>query len=155
MFTVLIILHIIGCIALILVVLFQAGKGAGMSNVFGGGGGSDTVFGSKGPAGFLAKATTVVAILFMVTSFSLAFLESTGKEGSVVEDEESVVEDVEEKPSDGETTSKLQVEEPKTEERTSKLDEVEEEKEKDITEEDTEKDTEEKEPEPDEGETTE
>jgi preprotein translocase subunit SecG len=65
-------LHVIVCIFLILIVLLQTGKGAEMGAAFGGS--TQTVFGSSGPAGFLNKLTTAVAILFMVTSLLLCYL---------------------------------------------------------------------------------
>ncbi|MBA4397112.1 MAG: preprotein translocase subunit SecG [Syntrophus sp. (in: bacteria)] len=65
------VLHVTVCIILILVILLQAGKGANMGAAFGGS--SQTVFGSSGPAGFLGKMTTVVAILFMITSLTLSY----------------------------------------------------------------------------------
>jgi preprotein translocase subunit SecG len=65
------IVHILACIVLILVILLQAGKGANMGAAFGGA--SQTVFGSSGPAGFLGKMTTAVAILFMFTCLSLSY----------------------------------------------------------------------------------
>jgi preprotein translocase subunit SecG len=68
------VIHVIVCIVLILVVLLQAGKGANMGAVFGGS--SQTIFGSSGPGTFLGKMTTVVAIVFMVTSFSLSYTAS-------------------------------------------------------------------------------
>ena len=68
------ILHIIICLILILVVLLQAGKGASMGAVFGGS--SQTVFGSSGPGGFLSRMTTVVAVVFMLTSFGLSYMVS-------------------------------------------------------------------------------
>jgi preprotein translocase subunit SecG len=64
-------LHVIVCIMLILIVLLQTGKGAEMGAAFGGS--TQTVFGSSGPAGFLNKLTTAVAILFMVTSLLLCY----------------------------------------------------------------------------------
>lgn len=66
------IVHIIVCVMMILVVLLQAGKGASMGSAFGGGS-SQTVFGSGGPATFLGKATTVVATIFMLTALSLSY----------------------------------------------------------------------------------
>jgi preprotein translocase subunit SecG len=72
MFTVFTLLHVTACIMLILIVLLQTGKGADMGAAFGGS--TQTVFGSSGPAGFLNKLTTGVAILFMVTSLSLCYL---------------------------------------------------------------------------------
>jgi preprotein translocase subunit SecG len=82
----LIIIHIIVCIALIMIVLLQTGKGADMGAAFGGGS-SQTLFGSTGASTFLSKATTGAAIVFMITSLGLAYLSShrTGGE-SVVTD---------------------------------------------------------------------
>jgi len=69
--TVIVVVHILVCIALILIVLLQAGKGAEMGAAFGGA--SQTIFGSAGAMGFLSKLTTVAAIIFMVTSLLLTF----------------------------------------------------------------------------------
>ncbi|MDA8124162.1 MAG: preprotein translocase subunit SecG [Deltaproteobacteria bacterium] len=68
------ILHVVVCIVLILTVLLQAGKGASMGAVFGGS--SQTIFGSSGPGTFLGKLTTIVAIIFMLTSFTLSYTAS-------------------------------------------------------------------------------
>ena len=68
------ILHILVCIALVLIVLLQAGKGAEMGAAFGGA--SQTIFGSSGAMGFLTKLTTVAAVIFMITSLLLAFASS-------------------------------------------------------------------------------
>jgi preprotein translocase subunit SecG len=68
------ILHVLVCFALVLIVLLQAGKGAEMGAAFGGA--SQTVFGSAGAMGFLSKLTTVVAVIFMITSLLLAFSSS-------------------------------------------------------------------------------
>ncbi|MBL0714290.1 MAG: preprotein translocase subunit SecG [Desulfosarcina sp.] len=66
-------LHILVCIALIMIVLLQTGKGADMGAAFGGGS-SQTLFGSTGASTFLGKATTVVAVIFMLTSLTLAYM---------------------------------------------------------------------------------
>ena len=71
----LIIIHVLVCIALIMIVLLQTGKGADMGAAFGGGS-SQTLFGSTGASTFLSKATTAAAIIFMVTSLGLAYLSS-------------------------------------------------------------------------------
>ena len=63
--------HVIVCIILILVVLLQSGKGADLAGAFGGGA-TQTAFGSRGPASFLSKMTTVAAVIFMLTSISLS-----------------------------------------------------------------------------------
>jgi preprotein translocase subunit SecG len=69
MFAILLPIHIIISVLLILIVLLQQAKGAGLSPVFGGG---QSVFGSGGAAPFLSRMTAVLAILFMVTSIMLA-----------------------------------------------------------------------------------
>lgn len=77
----LMIVHIFVCLFLIAVVLLQSGKGAEIGAAFGGS--SQTLFGSRGAATFMGKITTIVAVVFMVTSFLLAIIASKG--GSVVE----------------------------------------------------------------------
>ena len=64
-------LHVVLCLFLITVILLQPGKGADVGAAFGSGAGS-SVFGARGPASLLQRATTVVAILFMATSVTLA-----------------------------------------------------------------------------------
>ncbi len=81
----LIIIHVMVCVALILIVLLQTGKGADMGAAFGGGS-SQTLFGSTGASTFLTKATTVAAIVFMVTSLTLAYLSSHQTSDSVMSD---------------------------------------------------------------------
>jgi len=73
--TILIIIHVTVCIALIMIVLLQTGKGADMGAAFGGGS-SQTLFGSTGASTFLSRATTVVVIVFMLTSLGLAYISS-------------------------------------------------------------------------------
>ncbi len=74
MYSILLIIHLFLSIVLVVAILLQAGKGGGLAAAFGGGGPSETVFGGRGAATFLTKLTTVVGILFFVTSFSLALL---------------------------------------------------------------------------------
>jgi len=75
MYGALIAIHLIVCIVMILVVIFQSSKGSEMGAVFGGGA-SQTAFGSQGAAGFLEKTTIACAVIFMITSLSLAILSS-------------------------------------------------------------------------------
>ena len=75
MYIALSILHVIIASGLIIIVLLQSGKGADIGAAFGGGS-SQTVFGGRGAATFLSKATTVLAILFMVMSIALTLLAS-------------------------------------------------------------------------------
>jgi preprotein translocase subunit SecG len=65
--------HIIVCLFLIVVVLLQSGQAADLAGAFGGMG-SQTVFGPRGSATVLSKATTWAAVTFMVTSLGLAIL---------------------------------------------------------------------------------
>ena len=78
--TIIIVIHILVCIALIMIVLLQAGKGAEMGAAFGGA--SQTIFGSAGAMGFLSKLTTVAAVIFMITSLLLTF--SSMRRGSTI-----------------------------------------------------------------------
>lgn len=84
MITILTVAHISVCLFLIIIVLLQHGKGADAGAAFGGGGSSQSLFGSEGPVPLLNKITTVSAIVFMVTSVSLAYLSSTSSTGSVM-----------------------------------------------------------------------
>lgn len=72
----LIIIHVFVCLFLIAVVLLQSGKGAEIGAAFGGS--SQTLFGSRGAASFLGKMTTVAAVIFMLTSLTLAVVTSKG-----------------------------------------------------------------------------
>jgi preprotein translocase subunit SecG len=65
-------LHVVLCLFLILIIILQPGKGGDVGAAFGGGGGSSTVFGPRGPTGLLQRATTLVAVMFMGTSITLA-----------------------------------------------------------------------------------
>jgi preprotein translocase subunit SecG len=78
-------LHVTSCILLILIVLLQSGKGAEMGVSLGGGAGQ-TLFGAGGPATILTKITTAVAILFMVTSLTLAYMSGQKSDTSVMKD---------------------------------------------------------------------
>ena len=69
--TIVLILHVMIAVAMTGFILLQQGKGAEMGASFGAGA-SQTVFGSAGSAGFLTKATAVLALLFFVTSITLA-----------------------------------------------------------------------------------
>ena len=67
------VLHVIVCIILILVVLLQSGKSADLAGAFGGSS-TQTAFGSRGPASFLSKLTSVAAVLFMGTCVTLSII---------------------------------------------------------------------------------
>lgn len=60
------------CLSLIFLILIQESKGEGLSGVFGGGGGSQTLFGSSAPT-VVHKATIYFAVAFMGLGFMLMF----------------------------------------------------------------------------------
>lgn len=70
------VIHVIVCFFLIVVVLLQSGKAADLAGAFGGMG-SQTAFGPRGAATVLSKATTISAIVFMLTSISLGIIGTT------------------------------------------------------------------------------
>jgi len=77
-------IHIIAALSLILTVLLQAGKGAAMGSGLGAGS-SQTMFGSSGAGNFLTKLTTGIAILFMITSLTLAVFSTQKKSNSLIQ----------------------------------------------------------------------
>ena len=84
MFTLFVILHVLASLLLILVVLLQSGKAGDLASAFGGAG-SQAAFGARGTATLLTKATTVFAILFMISSLGLALLSIRSSGSSVME----------------------------------------------------------------------
>jgi len=83
--------HVLLCIALVIIILLQQGKGAEMGATFGGGG-SNTLFGSRGAGNFFTKATAIGGALFMLTSvaltkFSVDYTGSSVVEAPVVSEE--------------------------------------------------------------------
>ena len=85
MTTFLIVLHVMACIVLIAVVLLQRGKGSDIGAALGGGG-SNTVFGSRGAGNFLTKLTTACAVTFMLTSLTLSYISSHDTNLMIVDD---------------------------------------------------------------------
>ena len=83
MFELILVFHIIACILIIFFVLLQSGRGAELGAAFGSVGQANSVRGSMTGVG---KITTGVAIVFMLTSLSLAYLSSDTARDSVVGD---------------------------------------------------------------------
>jgi len=75
------IVHVVVCLFLAIVVLLQSGKAADLAGAFGGMG-SQTVFGPRGSATVLSKATTIAAALFMLTSLTLSILSTRAGKAS-------------------------------------------------------------------------
>ncbi len=106
MFTFISIVHIIACIALILIVLLQVGKGADLASMFGGAG-TQSLFGTSSET-FMTKITTAMAIIFILTSISLSFMWVSNYSGTSIVKKEGIkqveAEAVKEEASDKETT---------------------------------------------------
>jgi len=68
-----IIVHLFVGLGIVGLVLLQRGKGADAGAGFGAGA-SGTVFGARGSASFLSRATAVLAAMFFATSLALAYL---------------------------------------------------------------------------------
>lgn len=79
----LVLLHILVSVALIAIVLLQSGKGAEMGASFGASG-SQSVFGAGGGSTFMSKLTTGAAIIFMLTSLTLAYRSSHSGTSSIM-----------------------------------------------------------------------
>lgn len=74
MFGFIIVIHVIACIFLIIVVLLQAGKGGGLADVAGGNQ-TNSILGTQTNT-FMTRLTEAFAIIFIVTSLSLAIMSS-------------------------------------------------------------------------------
>jgi preprotein translocase subunit SecG len=83
MTAILLTLHVLVCIALIIIVLLQAGKGAEIGASFGSGS-SQTVFGATGGKNFMTRLTTGAAVIFMLTSLTLAYFYGQPGSSSVM-----------------------------------------------------------------------
>lgn len=82
------VLHVILCLILVVVILLQPGKGGDVSSAFGGGA-SSSMFGPRGAAAPLSRITSVVAVLFMFTSITLAVSTNRMNRGTGGEIEET------------------------------------------------------------------
>ncbi|MCG6919252.1 MAG: preprotein translocase subunit SecG [Deltaproteobacteria bacterium] len=80
--TVLVVIHLVICVALIMIVLLQTGKGSEIGAVFGSS--SQTLFGSTGGSTFFSKLTAGVAIVFLITSLILAGRSSRATSESIM-----------------------------------------------------------------------
>lgn len=79
---ILLVVHLIVAVAIVILVLLQQGKGSDMGAAFGGGS-SQSLFGARGSANFLSRATSILVTVFFLSSLTLAYLytrqsESTG-----------------------------------------------------------------------------
>ena len=90
LYALVLVVHVVVCLVLVLVVLLQAGRGGGFSDMLGGGQ-PQTLFGTQTNA-FMLKATEVCAVLFIVTSLSLGILSS--REGKSLVGQNKLLRDI-------------------------------------------------------------
>ena len=76
MYIALTVVHVLVCFFLIAVILLQAGRGGGLSDMAGGGGQPQAILGTQTNT-FMMRVTEVCAILFIVTSISLGLLTAS------------------------------------------------------------------------------
>jgi len=82
MISTLLVFQIILAIAIIITVLLQKSSSIGLGAYSGS---NESMFGAKGPASFLAKATFVLAILFVINTLAMGYLYNQDKNQSVVD----------------------------------------------------------------------
>lgn len=70
--TILLIANVLAAVAIIALVLMQQSKGD-MGSAFGGGG-SQSMFGSRGSSNFLSRCTSIMITVFFLSSLALAFI---------------------------------------------------------------------------------
>ena len=75
------VIHVVLAVVVIGLVLMQHGKGADAGAAFGSGA-SATVFGARGSGSFLARATTIAATLFFLTSLALFYM-AANRDGAI------------------------------------------------------------------------
>ena len=95
--TILIIINVFAALTMIVLTLMQQSKGD-MGSAFGGGG-SQSMFGSRGSANFLSRATSIMCIVFFVSSLTLAYVYSNRNASDSVVGSDSVIQETSEIPS--------------------------------------------------------
>jgi len=70
---ILLVAHLLVAVAIVVLVLLQRGKGADMGAAFGGGS-AETLFGARGSANFLSRATAGLVTVFFLSSLTLAYI---------------------------------------------------------------------------------
>ena len=68
----LILLHVAACFALIVLILLHAGRGGGLSDMFGGAAGGGSLAGSTVVEKNLDRITVIVALVFLFTTIGLS-----------------------------------------------------------------------------------
>jgi preprotein translocase subunit SecG len=90
MTSVLLILQFVLSVLLTIVVLLQKSSSIGLGAYSGS---NESVFGAKGPAGFLAKATFILGLLFIVNTLALGYFYNEQTKGTLIDkiDEKKLV----------------------------------------------------------------
>ena len=79
----LLIIQIVLVIILVIAVLLQKSSSIGLGAYSGS---NESVFGAKGPASFLAKATFTIGFLFVANTITLGYMYSQAAQASVVDE---------------------------------------------------------------------
>jgi len=82
MISTLLVVQILLTIAIVIAVLLQKSSSIGLGAYSGS---NESMFGAKGPAGFLAKATFILAILFVLNTLAMGYIYNKEKAHSVVD----------------------------------------------------------------------
>lgn len=75
-------IQIVLVVVLVIAVLLQKSSSIGLGAYSGS---NESVFGAKGPASFLAKATFLIGFLFVANTITLGYMYSSAKNESVVD----------------------------------------------------------------------
>ena len=82
MVTLLFIFQIIITIVLVISIMLQKSSSIGLGGYSGS---NESLFGAKGPAGFLAKFTAIMAIVFVANTIGLSYFYQQNKNSSVID----------------------------------------------------------------------
>lgn len=85
----LVLIHIVICVALIFFVLIQSNKGMGLSGAFGAMGAGDSVFGSSGGMNILIKITIGLCLAFTLSTVTLTVVQPPARSGGGIIAEEA------------------------------------------------------------------
>ncbi|MBN2328487.1 MAG: preprotein translocase subunit SecG [Candidatus Omnitrophica bacterium] len=83
----LVLFHVVVCVALIFFILIQSNKGMGLSGAFGAMGAGDSVFGSSGGMNILIKITIALCLVFTVTTMALTMIPPPTQSGGIIDQE--------------------------------------------------------------------
>ncbi len=78
----LLVIQILLTIVIVISILLQKSSSIGLGAYSGS---NDSMFGAKGPAGFLSKATFVLALLFVLNTLAMGYLYNQQNESSVAD----------------------------------------------------------------------